>query len=280
LNQHDAFLDRARRALTAAQFDVVQEFGRGPVKVVAAAGSGKTTTMAWLYAAALVSELPVGRIMAVTFTERAAAELRQKVLAVMVEAEIVPPDATGDALDGAWIGTFHQLIRRLLGERAYLAGLPRDLELMDEVAASMVMGEALTLVRQQAAGPASWLQQLPPQPDPRTILGLLDGAGRAVRRLRSTELEPSDCERESLAAYSRAEDLGDPPEELAWHRTALFLTTTIWREYERRLTQRGALDFDGLLREGLLALRRSPRLLSWCRANFQLVIVDEYQDSR
>ncbi len=279
MSQRDAFLDRARRALTAAQFDVVQELGRGPVKVVAAAGSGKTTTMAWLYAAALVSELPVGRIMAVTFTERAAAELRQKVLAVMVEAEIVPPDATGDALDGAWIGTFHQLIRRLLGERAYLAGLPRDLELIDEVAASLVMGEALALVRQQAAGPASWLQQLPPQPDPRTILGLLDGAGRAVRRLRSTELEPSDCERESLAAYSRAEDLGDPPEELAWHRTALFLTTTIWRDYERRLAQRGALDFDGLLREGLLALRRSPRLLSWCRANFQLVIVDEYQDT-
>jgi len=279
VSQRDSFWEQARQALTPAQFDVVRELGHGPVKVAAAAGSGKTTTMAWLYAAALIHDLPVGQIVAVTFTERAAAELRQKVLAVMIEAAIVPPDATGDALDGAWIGTFHQLIRRLLGERAYLAGLPRDLELIDEVAAGMVMEEALTAVRQQTSRASWWLRRLPPEPDPRTVLSLLGGASRTVGRLRSTELGPAECERESLAAYARFEDLGDTSQEIAWHSTSLSLTTTIWQEYERRLAQRGAWDFDGLLREGLLALRRSPRLLGWCRANFRLVIVDEYQDT-
>jgi len=279
VSQREAFWERARQTLTPAQYEVVRELGQGPVKVVAAAGSGKTTTMAWLYAAALISTLPVGQIMAVTFTERAAAELRQKVLAVMIEAELAPPDATAEALDGAWIGTFHQLIRRLLGERAYLAGLPRDLELIDEVAAGMVMEEALTEVRRAGAGSSSWLQRLPPEPDPRTILTLPDGAARTVFRLRATELGPAECERESLAAYARWEELGDSPQDLAWHRTSLALTTTIWQGYERRLAQRGALDFDGLLREGLLALRRSPRLLTWCQTNFRLVIVDEYQDT-
>ncbi|HVB13490.1 MAG TPA: ATP-dependent DNA helicase [Candidatus Dormibacteraeota bacterium] len=279
MSQSDPFWERAQKALTPAQFEVVQELGRGPVKVAAAAGSGKTTTMAWLYAAALVSEFSVGQIMAVTFTERAAAELRQKVLAVMVEAGIAPPAATGDGLEGAWIGTFHQLIRRLVSDHAYRAGLPRDLELIDEVAAGMVMGETLESVRRETAGANSWLRLLPPMPDPRTVLSLVDGAARAVRRLRSTELVPGDCERESLVAYARAAELGDSPEEIAWHRTALSLTTTIWQEYERRLAQLGALDFDGLLREGLLALQRSPRLLGWCRSNFRLVIVDEYQDT-
>jgi DNA helicase-2/ATP-dependent DNA helicase PcrA len=278
LNQRQAFLALAEETLTPAQFRVVTELGRGPVKVVAGAGSGKTTTMAYLYAAAVVSEMPVGRIMAVTFTDRAAVELREKILAALVAARVVPAGAGGDALEGAWIGTFHQLIRRVLAEHAYLAGLPRDLELIDEVIAGMVMEEALTSVRQQAAT-SSWMQQLPPQPDPRTVLGLLDGARAAVERLRSTELEAGDCEQESLATYASLAALGDPPQEIAWHRAGLRLTTTIWEEYERRLGERQALDFDGLLREGLRALRRAPALLAWCRANFQLVIVDEFQDT-
>jgi superfamily I DNA/RNA helicase len=278
LNQRQSFLALAEDTLTPAQFQVVQELGRGPVKVVAGAGSGKTTTMAYLYAAAVVSEIPVGRIMAVTFTDRAAAELKVKILDALAAAQLVPTGTGGDPLEGAWIGTFHQLIRRMLAEHAYLAGLPRDLELVDEVIAGMVMEEALSSVRRQAAT-SHWMQQLPPRPDPRTVLGLLDGARAAVERLRSTELEPGECERESLTAYARFAASGDPAEEIAWHRAGLHLTTTLWAEYERRLAERQNLDFDGLLRQGLRALRRSPALLNWCRSNFQLVIVDEYQDT-
>jgi superfamily I DNA/RNA helicase/RecB family exonuclease len=278
LNQRQAFLALAEETLTPAQFEVVRELGRGPVKVVAGAGSGKTTTMAYLYAAAVVSEIPVGRIMAVTFTDRAAVELRAKILAALAAAQLVPAGAVGDPLEGAWIGTFHQLIRRMLAEHAYLAGLPRDLELVDEVIARMVMEEALNSVRQQAAT-STWMRQLPPQPDPRTMLSLLDGVRAAVERIRSTELELVDCQRESLAAYALFAAGGDPEEEIAWHRAGLDLTTTVWAEYEHRLSDRQNVDFDGLLRQGLRALRRSPALLNWCRSNFQLVIVDEYQDT-
>lgn len=278
MNQRQAFLALAEETLTHAQFQVVQELGRGPVKVVAGAGSGKTTTMAYLYAAAVVGKIPVGRIMAVTFTDRAAVELRAKILDALAAAQLVPAGPGGDPLEGAWIGTFHQLIRRMLAEHAYLAGLPRDLELVDEVIAGMVMEEALNSVRQRAAT-STWLRQLPPQPDPRTVLGLLDGARVAVERLRSTELEADECEVESLAAYARFAASGDPAEEIAWHRAGLDLTTAVWTEYEGRLAERQTLDFDGLLRQGLRALRRSPALLNWCRSNFQLVIVDEYQDT-
>lgn len=279
LSQRDDFWGRAERALTPAQFQVVRELGRGPVKVAAAAGSGKTTTMAWLYAAALVDHLPIGQIMAVTFTDRAAAELRQKVLAVMVEVDLVAADAPGDALESARIGTFHQLIRRLLSERAYMARVPRDLELLDEVAAGMLMEETLAALRHSGTSGSSWYRQLPPDPDPRTLLAVLEGVRWAVARLRSTELTPGECESRSRQAYARAANLGDPPLELAWDRAALQLTVAIWEEYELRLAQRRAVDFDGLLRQGLQSLRQSPDLLRWCRANFRLVIVDEYQDT-
>lgn len=274
----ESFFGGAEKRLTKAQFRVVQELGRGPVKVVAAAGSGKTTTMAYLYAAAVVGGAAVGQIMAVTFTDRASAELKQKIRATLVEAGTAASPET-DPLEGAWIGTFHTLIRRILSERAYLAGLPRDLELIDEVSAGMIMTEVLDSVRQQVAGPRSWLDNVPPNPDPRTLIGLVEGAGKTVGRLRSTVLEPEQCAQSSVSAYSQFAQAGDPPEEIAWHRVALRLTNTIWQEYERRLALRGALDFDGLLRQGLSSLRGSTRLLGWCRSNFQLVIVDEYQDT-
>ncbi|MGA7087008.1 MAG: ATP-dependent DNA helicase [Candidatus Dormiibacterota bacterium] len=278
MNLRQAFLDLAENDLTSAQFRVVSELGRGPVKVVAGAGSGKTTTMAYLYAAAVAGGMPVSRIMAVTFTDRAAVELKEKILTALAAARLLPEPAVGDPLEGAWVGTFHQLVRRMLADHAYLAGLPRDLELIDEVVAGMVMEETLTAVRQQAAA-SPWMRELPPRPHPRTLLGLLDGATATVRGVRSTDLLPGECERESLAAYDSFTARGDPAEEIAWHRAGLRLTTSIWRDYEHRLAERQALDFDGLLREGLLALRRSPALLSWCRTNFQLVIVDEYQDT-
>ncbi|MGH7665886.1 MAG: ATP-dependent helicase [Candidatus Dormibacteria bacterium] len=270
---------RAQVAPTGEQQEVIAKLGAGPVKVAAAAGSGKTTTMAWLYAAALAGQLGMDQIMAVTFTDRAAAELRRKVAAVLAEARLAVPGVGVADLEGAWIGTFHHLVRRLLSERAYLAGLPRDLELIDEVSAELLMRETVSDVRRRSVQPNSWLQLLPPDPGPRAVLALLEGVTQAVRRLRSTALDPDACERLSEQGYRVARALGDPASELAWHGAALRVTLAVWRDYERRLAARGATDFDGLLREGLLALQGSPRLRNWCRAQFRLVIVDEFQDT-
>ena len=105
MNLRQAFLDLAEHDLTSAQFRVVSELGRGPVKVVAGAGSGKTTTMAYLYAAAVAGGMPVSRIMAVTFTDRAAVELKEKILTALAAARLLPEPAVGDPLEGAWVGT-------------------------------------------------------------------------------------------------------------------------------------------------------------------------------
>ncbi|MGH7758586.1 MAG: ATP-dependent helicase, partial [Candidatus Dormibacteria bacterium] len=257
------------------QLAVVGRLGFGPVKVVAAAGSGKTTTMAHLYAAGVASGLELGQIMAVTFTERAALELRHKVDRAL-EAEGAGP-VVGDA-EAGWIGTFHQLVRRLLNERSYLAGLPRDLDLIDEVEAAAEMSAAVASVSGHA-GEAGWFSRLPAGVPPRAPLSLVQDVGRVVGRLRSTPLTPEECRRLSERTYARFLTHGDPAEEVGWHRAGLWLTLVVWEEYEGRLRRRGAVDFDGLLRQGLEALQHSPELLSWCRRKFRLVIVDEYQDT-
>ncbi|NNM97640.1 MAG: ATP-dependent helicase [Candidatus Dormibacteraeota bacterium] len=266
-------------ALTPAQRAVVEQRGRGPVKVAAAAGSGKTKTMATLYALGVAEGLHPARILAVTFTDRAAVELRERILSTMVDVGLAPPGGPDSPLEGAWIGTFHQLARRLIAEQPYLAEVPRDLALVDDVEARGLLQEAAWSVREQVAagqGPGRWI---PENPDLRTLLGLIDGASAAVTRLRSTDLAPSTCRLLSQAAYHRFEAAGDPAQEIAWHRCAMEVTIAIWEALESRLVSLRALDFDGLLRQALAALTGSPALTSWCQTNFQLIIVDEYQDT-
>ncbi|MHB1527061.1 MAG: ATP-dependent helicase [Candidatus Dormibacteria bacterium] len=265
--------------MTSAQKEVVEQRGRGPVKVAAAAGSGKTKTMAALYALRVGEGVHPSRIMAVTFTDRAAVELRQRIVATLEGAGISAPGGPDSPLEGAWIGTFHQLARRLLGEQPYLAELPGDLSLVDEVEAQVLLGEAAEFVRGQFAAGQGVGRWLPERPDLRAMLGLIDGGAAAVTKLRSTDLDGSTCRMLTLEALRRFETAGDPPLQLAWHRCALEVTVAIWEELERRLAAQRALDFDGLLRQALAALRDSPRLAAWCHSNFQLIIVDEYQDT-
>jgi len=92
-----------------------------PVLVVAGAGSGKTRVLvhriAWLIQVERVS--PMG-ILAVTFTNKAAAEMRGRVSALL-----------GTPVDHLWIGTFHGLAHRLLRRHWQEAGLPQSFQIID-----------------------------------------------------------------------------------------------------------------------------------------------------
>ncbi|MGH7609012.1 MAG: ATP-dependent helicase, partial [Candidatus Dormibacteria bacterium] len=264
--------------LSDSQRRVVEALGEGPVKVEAAAGSGKTTAMAALFVAAVERGYPIPQIMAVTFTKRAAAELQRKI-ALALGGPLAEEAGSALPLDGAWIGTFHALVQRLLHEHAYRVGLPRDLQLLDELGARLVMDETLDEVRAAVVDDGSLLERLPPEPDLRTMSRLVPEAGAAVLRLRSTPLGGDQVAELSRAAYGRWRELGDPEAQLSWHGAALYLLEMVWRNYERRLRERGATDFDGLLRLGLGVLGPGTPLGEWARRHFRLVIVDEYQDT-
>ena len=108
----DPLNDAQRAAVTAPD---------EPVLVVAGAGSGKTRVLvhriAWLIQVENVS--PLG-ILAVTFTNKAAAEMRARIGALL--------DMPVDAL---WVGTFHGLAHRLLRRHWREAGLPQDFQIID-----------------------------------------------------------------------------------------------------------------------------------------------------
>ncbi|MCD2186617.1 UvrD-helicase domain-containing protein [Actinomycetospora soli] len=98
--------------------------------VDAGAGSGKTTVLVDRIVQLVESGIPLRHIAAVTFTEKAAAELRDRLREALEEAGL---DQAGRELDGAAIGTLHSFARRILSEHPLAVGLPPLVDVLDEV---------------------------------------------------------------------------------------------------------------------------------------------------
>ena len=112
--------------------------------VEAGAGSGKTRSLVDRIESLLASGTPMRHIAAITFTERAAAELRQRIRARIVErldrsdgASRPLWSAARDDLDGAAVSTLHAFAQRLLGEHPIEAGLPPNVEVLDEISSQV-----------------------------------------------------------------------------------------------------------------------------------------------
>lgn len=104
--------------LTPAQRSAVTTI-EGPLLVLAAAGSGKTRVITRRVAHILGQGVPGDRILALTFTNKAAGEMRHRI-------EALVPNA------GVWVGTFHSLCARLLRQYAPLVGIDRGYTIYDQ----------------------------------------------------------------------------------------------------------------------------------------------------
>jgi DNA helicase-2/ATP-dependent DNA helicase PcrA len=104
--------------------------GDGPLVVFAGAGSGKTRVITYRIAR-LVQELnvPAYKILAVTFTNKAAAEMRHRILALLPRESAAHPESYGR---GPWIGTFHSICARLLRRHAEAVGLSPQFVIYDD----------------------------------------------------------------------------------------------------------------------------------------------------
>jgi len=109
-------------ALNPRQQEVV-DHGDGPLLVLAGAGTGKTSALTARLANLLRSRgVPPWKALAVTFTNKAAREMRERVALRLAGADIDRPD---------WVGTFHAFGGRLLRRHAELAGLRPDFAILD-----------------------------------------------------------------------------------------------------------------------------------------------------
>src|SRR5258708_4496953 len=96
----------------------------GPVLILAGAGTGKTRAITFRMANLIAGGVPAEAILAVTFTNKAAEEMRNRVSNLLLRAGIPPAQP--------WLSTFHSLCARLLRREASAAGLPRDFAIYDD----------------------------------------------------------------------------------------------------------------------------------------------------
>jgi len=100
------------------------ETTEGPLLILAGAGTGKTRAITFRMAHLIASGVPAEAILAVTFTNKAAEEMRNRVSDLLLRAGVPPAQP--------WLSTFHSLCARLLRREAANAGLPRDFAIYDD----------------------------------------------------------------------------------------------------------------------------------------------------
>ena len=113
-----AYLDE----LNDAQREAVVNY-RGPSLVIAGAGSGKTRVLTYRVAHLLKKGIPAGSILALTFTNKAAREMKERII------QIVGPDIAR----ALWMGTFHSIFARILRTESTLLGYPSNYTIYDTI---------------------------------------------------------------------------------------------------------------------------------------------------
>ncbi len=238
-----------RRAVTYGEAMADGGWIAGPLLVLAGAGTGKTTTIAHRVAQLVLHGVDPARLLLLTFTRRAALEMRRRAHQIVREAL---DDTLGNRAQAvlqrlAWAGTFHSMGNRLL--RHYARHLKLD--------------PAFTVI--DRADSADLLDEI------RTQLGLAAREQRFPRK--------DTC----LAIYSwrvnTQKSLAEALEQqFPWCRDWEEDLRRLYRDYVDRKQRQALLDYDDLLLYWHLMMGE-PRLAREVGTHFDHVLVDEYQDT-
>ena len=210
----------------------------GPSLVVAGAGSGKTRVLTYKIAYLLRQGLPPQSILALTFTNKAAREMKDRIASLTDER-------TARRL---WMGTFHSIFSRILRSEAERIGYPSNFTIYDAA-------DSKSLLR-------SIMKEM--QLDDKVYR-----PGMVQSRISNAK--------NALISYKAYEQ----NKELVQHDidSKVPLLREIYKRYQNRCLQAGAMDFDDLLLQTNILFRDHPDVLEKYRSFFQFVLVDEYQDT-
>ena len=260
-----------------------------PLLLSAAAGSGKTSVLVERFVAAVRDDgIAPARILAITFTERAAGELRARVRARLLE--LGDREAARDT-EAAFVGTFHGFCARLLRSHALAAGLDPGFAILDEGLGGrlreLAFRAALRDFLAQERGEAVDLLAAYGVDRVRTMLdqvyGELRSRGQRLPRLPPARARPprerDGSDADDAPEDARADAALDDAEAI---RACALLDELLQRfgdAYEQLKRGRGAVDFDDLeLLAGELLLGRETLRSAWSD-RFELLMVDEFQDT-
>lgn len=219
--------------------------GDGPLLVLAGAGTGKTKVLT----SRIAHLIQTGRcrpwqILAVTFTNKAAQEMRDRVSHYLSD---LPPEQTGYLQPGwekrSWIGTFHAIAARILRQHADLIGLRSDFTILDS-------DDQLRLLKQICKDANLDDKKWPAK-----------GLRSVIDRWKDRGLRPDQVSGEELSDFGNGKALA------------------LYQTYQDRLLALNVVDFGDLLLHCLTLFQKNPDTLSHLQQRWPFILVDEYQDT-
>jgi len=269
-----------------------------PLKVVAGAGAGKTAVLTYRFMHLVEKhQIAPQRILALTFTKKAAAEMQDRITAELLRKKLID---RAEAPLLLWIGNFHSVCHRLVRQSALLVGVDPSFAVIDEAEQRLIVDEVVDdfLNKRLSESPSSdafdalmiervgeFAQNMV------TVLNRIKNHFPAARSGRDTIAsrlnDHYDIVGQGLnetisnetihgntreAAQKRLESL---PGAYAHERLMLDALWTIFQEYEQRLEAHDLLDFNDLILTTCRLVEIDPSL----KNHFSYILVDEFQDT-
>lgn len=217
--------------------------GDGPLLILAAAGSGKTRVITRRIARLVADGVAPWRILALTFTNKAAGEMRERVNTLLLGES--QGEDENRRVRGLTVTTFHSLCARLLRRYADVAGVPGlkpDYTIYPTADQMALMKRTISALDLSTS---NW--------PPRSCLGTISNAKNEL------------MDAEGYAANARD-----------------FYTKTmarIFTAYDAAMRKAGAIDFDDLLLYTAKMLDTNERVRRECNDRWRHLLIDEYQDT-
>ncbi|HVT01279.1 MAG TPA: ATP-dependent DNA helicase [Patescibacteria group bacterium] len=231
------------RELNKQQKEAV-EHKSGPLLIIAGAGTGKTTVITERIKYLIVDEkVPPANILALTFTDKAAFEMQERV-------DILLPYG----YTNLWIHTFHSFCDRILRDEAHAIGLDPGYKLITEA-------EGVLLMRQNIFNLG--LKIFKPLGNPTKFL---DALLTHFSRLTDEDITPDE--------YIKWAEESDTIEKDQYLELA-----HAFKAYQEIKTKESVMDFSDLISNVLLLFRKRPEILKRYQKMFKQILVDEFQDT-
>ena len=230
--------------LNPQQMEAVKYYGQA-LLIGAGAGSGKTRVLTRRIAWLLAHGFWASSILAITFTNKAAAEMRERL------AALVGPEA-----EHMWISTFHSACVRILRRDGKEIGLTSGFSIYDtadcERLVKLISGDLNIDTKRYT---------------PRMLLGKISDCKNSLTSWQD-QLKSVNCDyKPGQRGYQVS--AGDVDE----------LVAVVYAEYQHRLSMANAVDFDDLIMRTVELFQRCPQVSEYYRHKFRYVFVDEYQDT-
>ncbi len=228
----------------------------GPLLIIAGAGTGKTTVITQRIAHLIVQkEIKPSEILALTFTDKAAYQMQEKV-------DVLVPYGFTDT----WISTFHSFGDRMLRENALELGLDPDFKVLTRPQAVVFFRENLFKFE---------LKHFRPLGNPSKFVDAMIGLFSRAR--------DEDVSVEEYLEYAQKlkKDSAENPSDAALKEEAArqMELAKCYEQYQNLLLKEGKIDFANQFYLALRLLRDHPRILKEYQNRFRYILVDEFQDT-